>query len=113
MTPEAWGFFSLLTTTSAATLIELVRTRKKVGAVDTKVDVVDTKVDVAAVEATKAAEMAAPTGNGFAHRTEGALGEILAKLGPIETKIERIGAIEAKLDGHIADHAANDVRRSK
>lgn len=96
MSPEAWGFFSVLTTVGAGTLVELVRTRKKV---EKSATAATHAAEAAVIAATDAADLARPTGNGFATVVLGNLREL--KEGQLE--------IRRKLDRHIEDHASADV----
>ncbi len=92
MTPEAWGFFSVLTTVSAGTLVELIRTRRKV---ESSSDAAGVAATAAAVAASEAADLARPDGPGF--------GDVLTRLSEL-----RQGQVDIrrKLDRHIEDHAS-------
>lgn len=59
-----------------------------------------TKVKEVSDQATTAAELAKPTGNGYAKRTEEALSEIKASLVRVESKV----------DTHIQDHAHSSFK---
>ena len=96
MTPEAWGFFSVLTTVGAGTFVELVRTRRKV---EKSAPASQRAATAAATAAPEAAELARPTSDGFADIVLASLAEL--KAGQVE--------IRRKLDRHIEDHAAADV----
>jgi hypothetical protein len=62
--------------------------------------------------AQEAVDLSAPTGNGYAATTKSELKEIkeLVLQGSRDAR-ERDDRIERKIDGHIAAHADNDVRR--
>ncbi|HST86293.1 MAG TPA: hypothetical protein VLL08_31435 [Kineosporiaceae bacterium] len=96
MSPEAWGFFSVLTTVGAGTFVELVRTRRKVEKSATAAGAAAT---AAAVAATEVADLARPTGNGFAR-------EVLTGLATLQSGQEEI---RRRLDRHIEDHASADA----
>ncbi len=96
MSPEAWGFFSVLTTVGAGTFVELVRTRRKV---EKSASASELAANAAAEAATEAADLARPTANGFAP-------EVLTGLIELKVGMKEIGA---KLDRHIEDHASADA----
>lgn len=96
MSPEAWGFFSVLTTVGAGTFVELIRTRRKV---ERSANASELAAAAAAEAATEAADLARPTANGFAGDVLGGLAEL--KAGQLE--------IRRKLDRHIEDHASADA----
>jgi len=77
-----------------------------VGLVTTIVQNRRTKTQVAKVEA-----LSAPTGNGYAKRTEAALKNIVGRLEDLTKDGGRLDRIEGKVDRHIADHASADVHR--
>lgn len=101
MSPEAWGFFSLLTTTTGGIGAMLIDLRSKVAKVDTKVDTVGDKADTAAIASAATALAVAPVTNGFAAGTTESLTELRALV--IETR--------GLMVGHIADHASAAVRK--
>lgn len=68
-----------------------------------KVDDVKDQASDAKVQATLAAELAAPTGNGYAGRTEDALREIK----------DAIVRVEQKVDTHIQDHARSSFTKDR
>jgi len=98
MSPEAWGFFSVLTTVGAGTFVELIRTRKKV---ERAAGASAHAATAAVVAATEAADLARPTANGFA-------ASVLSSLSELKAGQEHISR---RLDRHIEDHASADVRR--
>jgi hypothetical protein len=114
VTPEAWGFFSVLTTTTSATVVQLVRLRRKVETSATTAQVAHSArasrmaAKAAARAAAEAADLARPTGNGFAGDVRLSLSEIKALIGELK---EGQHELRQRLDQHIGDHAAADVRR--
>lgn len=110
MTPEAWGFFSVLTTTSGATLVGLAGLRLKLGNVDRKVDTVDGKADMAASTAKDTAKAIAPISNGYARHTT----ESLSSLHEAVTDLrDMIVADRRLLVEHIAAHASSDLSKGR
>lgn len=77
---------------------------------DQKIDVASASADTATQAAELAAKRAEPVSNGFA-------GKVLAGLEEITTKMSLLGGevheLRIRVDGHIGDHAAADVRRHK
>jgi len=75
---------------------------------DQKIDVASASADTATQAAELAAKRAEPVSNGFA-------GKVLSGLDDITTKMSLLGGelhdLRVRLDGHIGDHAASDVRR--
>lgn len=87
MSPAAWAFFSVLTTTQTKSLLDLAKL--KAGARRTG----------ATVERVKT--LAEPTGDGFAERIEGKLDRV----------IDEAAQERRRLSRHIDDHASADLRR--
>lgn len=88
-----WRWSILVLLIVAAVVLGYFRTR----ALGTKVD--------------EAKQAVAPVSNGFADRTKEQLEEVLRELAGLKPLVGRIPAIESKLDGHLASHADNDVRK--
>lgn len=110
MTPEAWGFFSVLTTTSGATLVGLSGLRSRIGKVDSKVDVVDSKADTAATAAMDTAKAIAPVSNGYAKHTTESLASLHTAVGDLR---DMIVADRRLLVEHIAAHASSDLSKGR
>jgi hypothetical protein len=97
-------------------LLGYLATRTKIDSLATKVDVASGRADNAAINAETAAEkageaakLAEPTGNGFAAK-------VLSQLDNLRDGQAEIHAAQVEtarvLNGHIADHASSDLRRS-
>jgi hypothetical protein len=75
---------------------------------DAKIDQVGVGVDTAATEAATAAKRVEPVSNGFADK-------VLSSLAALTTDLaahgDELHEVREKLDRHIGDHAAADVRR--
>lgn len=84
------------------------KTDGKIDVADSKIDVASANADTAAVEAATAARRTAPISNGFAGRVIGSLEELARGQAALHKDVREV---RQKLDKHIGDHAAADVRR--
>ncbi len=90
MSPEAWTFFGILTTTSAATLLGLVQVLRG-----------NHRRDRADAEGDDQDDQDDATPAGFRRSVLGSLDEL--KGGQID--------LRRRLDRHLGDHASSDLRR--
>jgi hypothetical protein len=90
MSPEAWGFFSVLTTVCSGVLIELIRMRRRLDAQPVPEDDGDIEDE--------------DTPRGF--RTS-----VLISLRELRNGMADLRRRQERFDRHLDDHAAADVRR--